>query len=206
MAGILDYSQMVNALRGGLLGNQLAPQGGNSLLQSVAMKNKPLDKGLNPANTLEGAKPYYGGSNATLYHGSPTLQRGADWNPNMSSAAPRTDPGYLGRGMYSTPQEWIAKAYAKPPKGGSGQGYVIKGQVNPKAKMLDVRYDDKYVANIEAAAKKLGLNDKFMSPGWAEKFAAAAKKAGYDGARGLNSDGSVAEVVIYNPAKMMKFD
>jgi hypothetical protein len=196
MAGLIDYNAMVQ---------QLIQQGGGGLLGNVAMKNKPLDRGMNPIAASEGAIPNYGGG-SPMFHGSPTLRRGADWNPNMQSTAPRTDPGYLGKGMYMTPQEWIAKQYAQPPKGGSGPGYVIKGTPDPKARYLDVKYDENYVKNIEAAAIKLGVNDKFLSPGWAEKFGAAARKAGYDGARGLNSDGTVAEVVIYNPAKHMKFD
>lgn len=135
-----------------------------------------------------------------LFHGSPTMRPGDAFDFAKQSAAPRTDPGYLGRGMYFTPQEWIAKHYAKSPQGG-GVGNVIKGYA-PEGRFLDVTYDENYIANLNSAAKDLGIKERFGDPNWAEAFGTAARKAGYDGARGLNTDGTVAEVAIYDPTRV----
>lgn len=135
------------------------------------------------------------------YHGSPTLRAGDAIDVNRSATAPRTDKGYFGKGFYTTPHEWIAKEYAKPPKG--GQGGSVTAYDLPKGRYLDVVYNENYVKNLESAARRLGVKDKFMSPGWHENFAKAAQKHGYVGARGMNQDGSVAEMVIYDPSKLI---
>jgi hypothetical protein len=140
-----------------------------------------------------------------LFHGSPTLKSGPAFEAGRSAAAPRTDPGYLGRAMYFTPQEWIAKHYAKPAKGGVGAGNVVRGRAK-EGKFLDVTYDENYIQNLNNTAEKLGIKERFGDPGWSDAFGNAARKEGYDGARGLNLDGTVAEVAIFDPRKMMDFD
>jgi hypothetical protein len=57
MPGLLDFAKMVQQLQGGgLLGN-VVPVG-----DVIDMRGK--FKGINPLNTTEGARPYYGGGGA----------------------------------------------------------------------------------------------------------------------------------------------
>lgn len=184
MPGPIDYRAMV----GGLLG-----------VTPVAQRFPQNKQGLLSNDLTEGAaRPYAGGGIG--YHGSPTLGPGMKVDLNRSATTPRTDSGYFGKAFYLTPQRWLAEAYAKPPKGGQ-PGHVTQTEL-PRGRYLDVKYNENYVANLEAAAKSLGVKDKFMSSGWAENFAKAARKAGYVGARGLNNDGTAAEIAIFDPSKL----
>ena len=136
-----------------------------------------------------------------LFHGSPTYSGGM----YDVGHQPRTDSGYLGGGMYLTPQEWIAKEYAKPLKGSQTPGHITQHRVK-EGRFKDFVYDDKYVETLERFAKTLGVDVPFNTPRWAKEFGDAMRAAGYDGARGLNTDGTIAEMVLYDPNKMLAIE
>lgn len=146
-----------------------------------------------------------------IYHGSPTFREGMEFDLNHPA---RTDTGYLGSGVYSTPQRWLADVYARPntrgPKGETVSMYAKKG------KYKDVVYDENYAKNLNSIADELGVKARFVegtgpeAQAWSREFGKALRDAGYDGARGINMDGTVAEMVTYNPANLRsvnaKFD
>ena len=148
---------------------------------------------------------------APAYHGSPTFRERMEFDLNHPA---RTDTGYLGSGVYSTPQKWLADVYARPntrgPKGETVSMYAKKG------KYKDVVYDENYAKNLNAIADELGVKARFVegtgpeAQAWSREFGKALQDAGYDGARGINMDGTVAEMVTFNPANLRsvnaKFD
>jgi hypothetical protein len=145
--------------------------------------------------------------NNKIYHGSPTMTEGQ----NFSLAHPaRTDTGYLGSGVYTTPSKWVADVYATPPKG-PGRGETLE-MVAKKGNYKDVVYDSDYKKNLEAIAKEHGVDTKFgeHSREWTQNFGEAMRKAGYDGVRGVNYDGTIAEMVTFDPSRLRsvnaKFD
>ncbi len=92
MPGILDFQAMAQQLMNqGLLGN----------VQPVAMKTKPLDKGIDPMVTTEGAIPSYGGGSfkGTLYHGTNTPFDKVDVKKgNMGTFWVTSDPASIAKG------------------------------------------------------------------------------------------------------------
>jgi hypothetical protein len=110
MPGLLDYAKMVEQLQaGGLLGN----------VMPVASKNNPLDRGINPLNTTEGARPYRGGSN--YYHGT---------NAEFSAFKPSD------KGVWLTRNRADALDYAN-----------IRSRGGGKPRVLNVEHGLKKIAN-----------------------------------------------------------
>jgi hypothetical protein len=110
MAGLIDYGALVQ---------QLMQQGGGGLLGNVAMKNKPLDKGMNPIASSEGAIPSYGGGpfKGTLYHGTNTPFEKVDMKK-----------GAMGTFWVTSDKAGIAKGES----GASGTKHVLPFEVNVK--------------------------------------------------------------------------
>ncbi len=175
---------------------KLVSQSGNAAKERklVPVEGNPFKDAATKARAIEQG---YDTDNI-FYHGSPTFkeQVGASFDLNHK---PRTDTGYLGQGVYFTPQKWIAEVYAKPMKGSGSAGDVIEAIVK-KGNYKDFVYDENYVKTLEDFARSLGVTDKFNTKDWSKNFSNALKKEGYDGARGMNTDGSIAEIAVFDPA------
>ncbi len=174
------------------LGGGMVPMEANSLRAGIG--RPPVSLPMDEASRLARAKQAGFDVDTRLYHGSPTMKEEGAFD---LSHPPRTDTGYLGSGVYFTPQEWIAAEYAKPL--GSAQKGTVLDAVVKKGKFKDFIYDENYVQTLEAEARRLGVTDKFNTPGWAKNFGDALRREGYDGARGVSADGHVSEVVVYDP-------
>jgi len=164
---------------------QVSGQGGESLAQMPA-----------PEGVLTGEN----GKPLVLYHGSPTRKAGRKFDAAKSGQ--RTDQGNLGSGVYLTPAEFIARAYAN--NTGDVEGFYVAN-----GKVLTFVYDENYKANIEALATQLGVDAPAewgrvgqTNLEWSKQFAEKARAAGYVATGGVNSDGSFAEMVVYDPANL----
>ncbi len=144
-----------------------------------------------------------------VYHGTPV--RGiTTFDP--SRAGSRTDFGNVGVGIYTTPQSWVAKAYAKDPDSRTASD-DLEGEVLPLYLAIEnplrVIYDENYKSRIVQAARSIGVTAdpdwRGPSPGnrkFSEQFTAKAQEAGYDGVFTTDVDGGIVEAVAFRPEQI----
>lgn len=173
----------------------------NAVLDALEAKTEKLP--MDDASRITRAKALGYDTENTMYHGSPTLKEGQNFDLNHPT---RTDTGYLGSGVYMTPQKWVADVYATTQRGGpKGETVDLFAK---KGNFKDILYDENYRQNINDFAKSIGVKTEFAegrhpeAQKFAKEFREAMQKAGYDGARGINTDGTVAEQVVYDPARI----
>jgi hypothetical protein len=143
-------------------------------------------------------------ANTTLFHGTPNKDVASGRLPLRSGGTERrTDFGNFGDGVYATPKEFVAKAYAE--KGGQ-RGGVVSLKAALKNPIYIPVTGPEYTKEIEKVAQELGVTAK---PEWAgsgqrnaefaRQFREKAIAAGHDGVMALNDDNTLgAEVSIFD--------
>jgi hypothetical protein len=188
--GTDDYYNRATDLAGLVMGGAFPMAQRGALGMAGGKLGLPMDE----ASRMARATELGFDTNTRWYHGSPTMKETDSFD---FSHPARTDTGYLGNGAYMTPQKWVADQYARP-LGGGLQGETLE-LLAKNGKYKDFVYDENYIKTLEDYARSVGVADSFNTPGWSKNMGDALRREGYDGARGMNTDGTVAEMVVYKP-------
>lgn len=162
------------------------------------------------AKGITSATDEVAGGLRTVYHGTPNPDVASGKVPLGLGLGQRTDYGNFGTGVYTTPKEFLAKAYAE--KGGQ-RGGVLKLQADLKNPLYVTVAGPEYTDEVERIARDLGVTAK---PKWegsgqksrefADQFREKAMAAGYDGVITRDIDGAEgAELVVFDPASLRKY-
>ena len=139
-------------------------------------------------------------TDTTWYHGSPVAASIDKFDLSLPKV---TDEGFLGNAVYMTPQSYIAKAYAR---NDYDSGVLDLFTSAKKFKDFDYIDQSSYLKSIDDFSREIGVKPKFKTKEWANDFAEKMQANGYEGARGLNADGSVAELAVYDTSKLRKIN
>jgi len=135
-----------------------------------------------------------------MYHGSPVAASIDKFDLSLPKA---TDEGFLGNAVYMTPKSYIARAYAR---NDYDSGVLDLFTSAKKFKDFDYIDQSSYLKSIDDFSREIGVKPKFKTKEWANDFAEKMQANGYEGARGLNADGSVAELAVYDTSKLRKIN
>lgn len=168
-------------------------------------------------------KTWFGDSKVVDEHGAPLVVYHGSPNSDLSgqnfafgvgdSRLRRTDFGNFGEGVYTTPAQFIAKAYATPRGGsprGSGNGVTLPLYASIKNPLRIEVSGPEYTDVTTRVGQELGVTAKPRwsgsgqhNPEWSRQFREKAKAAGYDGVITQNTDGSMgSEVVAFDPTQI----
>lgn len=167
---------------------ELGPEAFNSFKKLLGMGVNPQQAaGVIKSQSQEvarQARATEGGFNTkeVWYHG--TSDKITEFDPTKLGSR---DHGFLGKGVYITPNEGVAKAYSKTAKGGS----------NPQVLQLHTSANNPFQITLEQ--KKMLQSG---GPKEAERFQQWVLDNGYDSAEVVTPSGEILERVVYNPTQL----
>lgn len=143
------------------------------------------------------------GQPLVVYHGTRRrgLSEAAEIAFDLKRSGDRTDMGNFGTGVYTSPQEFVARGYA------GRHGSVIAFHASLKNPIRIPVVDGSYLRLVEEWGQALGVvtapiweGRAQRSRAWADELRIRALEAGYDGVLTENIDGNIcAEVVVFRP-------
>lgn len=167
---------------------ELGPEAFNSFKKLLGMGVKPEQAaGVVKSQSQEvarQARATEGGFNTkeVWYHG--TADNITEFDPTKLGSR---DHGFLGKGVYITPNEGVAKAYSKTAKGSS----------KPQVLQLHTSANNPFQITLE---QKNMLQKG--GPKEAERFQQWVLDNGYDSAEVVTPSGEILERVVYNPTQL----